>query len=292
MKDNLVRIGLLVISMIYSNQVLSQTAFCDTLYITPEKGKDAYVNSHSTYLNTNFGNTEEFEAQAWTAGGENFVVRSFIDFEFHQIPSNAIITSASLSLFHKSGENHSTLSGSNACYLERIITTWNEQTVTWNNQPTSTNTNYSEIPISTSGTQDFPNIDVTDLVTDIHNDLSNSYGIAIKLQTEEHYRQMYFSSGDSPDVNKRPYVVICYDITSDIEEQYNKENLLIYPNPTSGIITIDIPYFKQIEIYNINGILIKKTNMRNIDLSEQAKGVYFVKIITKENMEIKKIIIE
>jgi len=72
----------------------------------------------------------------------------------------------------------------------------------------------------------------------------------------------------------------------------NNSNILIYPNPTNGTITIDGKGIEQIEIYNISGILIKTINNKNIDLSKQAKGVYFVKIIAKESTIIKKIILE
>ncbi|MCD4793583.1 MAG: T9SS type A sorting domain-containing protein [Bacteroidales bacterium] len=64
-----------------------------------------------------------------------------------------------------------------------------------------------------------------------------------------------------------------------------------YPNPTTGIFTIqgeDLPAgqtsIQSIEITNINGQVIKRLSTNNnqlkIDLSNQPKGIYFVKIQT------------
>ena len=78
----------------------------------------------------------------------------------------------------------------------------------------------------------------------------------------------------------------------DIHELNNSSNIIIYPNPSTGQITVESPNAVQVEIYNLSGVLIKSTNKKEIDLSQEAKGVYFVKIMTKENIEITKLIIE
>jgi hypothetical protein len=285
---------LITLFVVIGNLSYAQTTICDTLGISPDKGKDAYVNSWSGYVDTNFENTEEFEAQAWTAIGESFVVRSFIDFEFENIPSNATIINASLYLFHRPGQNHSTLSGSNACYLRRVTSPWEEHTVTWNNQPSTTIINQAEISASTSGTQDFPNIDITDLVVDIHADTINSYGIAITLQTEQEYRQMYFSSGDSPDENKRPFLIVCYTLPVNISEEVknNDNDCFFYPNPASESISIGLTDNKFVNstyiIYNIFGQLITegliKSDLQTINISALNMGVYYLNVYDqKEN---------
>ncbi len=57
------------------------------------------------------------------------------------------------------------------------------------------------------------------------------------------------------------------------------------PNPTSGIVNIkELSNFKQIDIYNVNGQLVKTffndNNIDFIDVSELQMGVYFANIMT------------
>ena len=66
----------------------------------------------------------------------------------------------------------------------------------------------------------------------------------------------------------------------------------IFPNPTKGQITIESKDIEKVEIYNTSGVLIKSSTTNKIDIREQAKGEYFVKIITKEGAITKKIILE
>ncbi len=80
---------------------------------------------------------------------------------------------------------------------------------------------------------------------------------------------------------------------------YNKEisSFSIYPNPTKGYINIenhhDIRDYK-IEIFDIHGRLINSTtwtiNNNQIDLSSLQNGTYFIKIIVKNEINVKKVI--
>tara|TARA_B100000900_G_scaffold53214_1_gene39436 strand:- start:21135 stop:24950 length:3816 start_codon:yes stop_codon:yes gene_type:complete len=75
---------------------------------------------------------------------------------------------------------------------------------------------------------------------------------------------------------------INYDITNLLEIE---ENLQIYPNPSSGMITIIGSRITKISIYNTLGNQLHKVeknniniNSRNIDLSNLARGIYFIQI--------------
>lgn len=91
----------------------------------------------------------------------------------------------------------------------------------------------------------------------------------------------------------------CYNITSvGINEKIEQQNITIYPNPTTGIISISGKDIKSIEIMNIEGQIIKLIKWNNgkynmyIDLSARPKGIYMIKIITKKGITIKKIVLE
>lgn len=61
------------------------------------------------------------------------------------------------------------------------------------------------------------------------------------------------------------------------QQNLNKTQMLIYPNPSNGIFNLSIA--ANIEVYNVVGELILQTNNDNIiDLSEAPNGIYFVKV--------------
>jgi len=66
----------------------------------------------------------------------------------------------------------------------------------------------------------------------------------------------------------------------------------IYPNPTSGVITINIMDIQRIEIIDVNGKIVYQTNRstRNIDMNNQPQGIYFVKVYTTNGIETRKIL--
>ncbi len=78
-----------------------------------------------------------------------------------------------------------------------------------------------------------------------------------------------------------------------------KANLKVYPNPTSGLFSIEYMQNKKatINIYNISGQLIHSETLagnttKQIDLSNYSKGVYLIKIYNAEMIEIQKLVIE
>ncbi len=87
-----------------------------------------------------------------------------------------------------------------------------------------------------------------------------------------------------------------------IDNKLNPEsNTLLYPNPSDGEITIEMPkgdYDNEnlISVYNSVGSLVWQNstpdNVIHIDLSQQAKGVYFVKITNKNSILTKKLVLQ
>ncbi len=68
-------------------------------------------------------------------------------------------------------------------------------------------------------------------------------------------------------------------------------DIKIYPNPTRGKISINSNFVKRIEIYNLLGERVKVVSDRNkIDISDQPKGVFFLRMFTNAGWQTKKII--
>jgi len=69
--------------------------------------------------------------------------------------------------------------------------------------------------------------------------------------------------------------IIVVDSTVGISETPNSE-ITIYPNPTNSKLNIEIE--SHITLYNLQGILLKETYGKEIDISEYPHGIYFLRV--------------
>lgn len=273
---------------------------CITLKPNADEGKDAQV--WGLYPDGNYGNSHEFTIMAWTHNGIPALRRCYIDFDFSQIPSDAIIMGAELTLFNDStsgatwGE-HSQLSGSNQMYVNRINDPWNEQEITWNNYPGFSTQNQVYVPRNSSPHQNYK-IDVTPLVEDMFEDTANSFGFRLQLKTEEYYRSVIFASSDHIDSTLHPELKICYAIVTQTPEDNETEfSLKLFPNPANRNVTVEVDFTEDVSLQFINaqGQIIR--NMSNIqqketlDISSFPKGIYFVRLFNKNRGATKKLIV-
>jgi hypothetical protein len=76
----------------------------------------------------------------------------------------------------------------------------------------------------------------------------------------------------------------------------------LYPNPTTGIVTAEVALDQtsdmNVEVYNTLGQMVQQAHWgnvsnttRTIDLSGQATGMYFVKLITAQSTITKKVML-
>ncbi len=74
-------------------------------------------------------------------------------------------------------------------------------------------------------------------------------------------------------------------------------SILIYPNPTKGNINVNCKNtIKSIELYDVQGRVLQtnlvNANQTNVDISNQSKGIYFLRIISDKGMKVEKIVRE
>jgi hypothetical protein len=180
------------------------------------RGKDTWVeniNGVPSYATRNFGSYDQIAAAAWTfsgLGGQDGYLRALIDFaDLQSIPQGTTVSYAYLSLYGvpTSGLIGSGSYGSNACYVQRVTSAWDESTVTWNTQPSITTTNQVTLPGSNGVQWNYHVIDlnITTLLQDIINlPPAQRYGLSIRLQSEVYYRSMLFASSDHADASRHP----------------------------------------------------------------------------------------
>jgi hypothetical protein len=86
-----------------------------------------------------------------------------------------------------------------------------------------------------------------------------------------------------------------------VEEQDLGSMVNVYPNPTGGLIHVDLDMLQgdvQLYVYNLLGREVAREQVRSgqpgitLDLSGEASGVYFVKIITASGSAVKKIVLD
>lgn len=78
---------------------------------------------------------------------------------------------------------------------------------------------------------------------------------------------------------------------------YSVPQLVVYPNPTSGSITIDVPRFNvwNVELYAMDGKLLMKNatvgNQVNLDLSLYPSGIHVLRVFNQEHLFVNRIVI-
>ena len=76
------------------------------------------------------------------------------------------------------------------------------------------------------------------------------------------------------------------EVSSLNKNQPNKLAVSLYPNPTTGIVVVDIPNFLFAEVLDLSGKIIKNTTKNQIDLVNISDGIYIVKFYNSVNNEI------
>jgi hypothetical protein len=56
------------------------------------------------------------------------------------------------------------------------------------------------------------------------------------------------------------------------------KSLDVYPNPTNDILNIDFNDYKSSELFSIDGKSVLKSTLKQIDISNEIKGIYFLVI--------------
>lgn len=76
-------------------------------------------------------------------------------------------------------------------------------------------------------------------------------------------------------------------------KEFETQKVLLYPNPTKGILNIENINLEKIIIYDISGKEVKEFLPKSqIDLGNLSKGLYFIKLFSERGIIIDKIVIK
>jgi len=136
--------------------------------------------------------------------------RSLIQFDLSSIPSNATVTSSTLSLYGEAtvfeGDPLGDISNVS---LYKILSPWNEGSVTWNNQPTTDASPLYTRTIYEAGHDEWHTFTITSLVDSWIRRTVPNYGLELKQNPENKTRIFAFWSSDA--INK-PKLEITYTL--------------------------------------------------------------------------------
>jgi Concanavalin A-like lectin/glucanases superfamily len=171
-----------------------------TLQPGPLDGKDAEASSYSPNLVSAI--SPYTNLYAWTISGVPITKRFYLGFDISSIPTNAVVDSAFLSLsfgqtyINNGGNYHDGHDGNNIFTINRVTSTWQQNTLTWNTQPSFVATNQVVIPAYTYNRQHYPKMNVKNMVADMVANPTSSFGFCMKHLDETVYRLTFFATSD------------------------------------------------------------------------------------------------
>ncbi len=195
--------------IIYSISVFSQCQ--QTISCSPTQDVSVLSNRPTETINDNFLNVYRWTYQSnW---GSKY---SYLQFDLSAIPAGASITNASLSLYFsdptsETFSNH-VISSSNSFMIRRVLANWDESTLTWNTQPTASSTNQLQVPATSQNSQNFEDLDVTDLIIDMLQ--YGNFGFRFSLFDETNqFNAAVITSKDHPNPLAHPKLMVTYTTT-------------------------------------------------------------------------------
>lgn len=266
---HMTKLNLFLLCMFYAQIYFSQSIQSTTIIAS----KDALIDNQSP--TTNYGGIGSIEAGVKISGGATTVRRSYLDFDLSGIPSNAIITSATLSLRVISEGSDVTNS---SFVLERANASWVETgtgSITWSNKPAVTTSDAISTSSVSSG---WRNITVTSHVQKMVNSTFSKFGWSLRRNNEgtatlgSTYRSNNYTTQTD-----RPKLVVNYYVPFSVSAAtINHESSLGAGNGSITITVANGPSAPSYEWYQSNGSQISGATSSTI--SGLSYGWYGVKI--------------
>lgn len=178
----------------------------ETLTLQPgSEGKDAFVSSDEIYPDTNTGDSVYL-----LAGDNGFNNRTYIKFDLNPnpLPAGAVITDARLKLYQ---DTILILPGSFNGGFYTVTSNWEENEITWNNQPTSSSDSVA-LPTLYDTTGNWVTCHIEDFVKGWLDSSISNYGLLLKAidESSEDTGARFFSSDYVTDITKHPILEIEY----------------------------------------------------------------------------------
>ncbi|MBI1192816.1 MAG: DNRLRE domain-containing protein [Bacteroidetes bacterium] len=239
--------------------------------------EDATVSSLDS--SANYGDNPDLIALAWSANDRDFVLRSLMRFELPELAEGEILLGATLSLFATTGSTNPNHLGFNDALITRINGSWTPNDVTWQNQPPVVTDHAVFLPRSDAPDQDFTNLDVTGLVSDMLNETGTApQGLMIQLQSESVFRSINFASSDHPDASRHPLLTLNIQRVGSTGfgsvVQPADLQVAFGPNPLQDQLSLTLQVKSAqsatLEVYDASGRMLEQRNLGKLSSGETA----------------------
>lgn len=288
--------ALFILGLLPHSPVSAQSVL--TLQPGAESGKDAWIWSFENARDVNFGvrtdvngglnNVIRAEVWEWTDRADT--IRALLAFDLSEIPAGASITNARLSLSFFANPQFTPQTGDNNLAIRRITSEWDEALVTWNNQPTTTEEKQVVLPPSNSTSQDYPDIDVTELVRAMVENPGKNFGFMLAMQKEVVFKGLTFASSDHTNPALHPKLEITYETVSDVQvkNEGSHSSLRLHVEESGDQLRINGPLtdMTQLEVslsdisgnQILHGTYALQNGVLPVHLADLADGLYFVQL--------------
>jgi hypothetical protein len=184
--------------------------------------QDASIYQAFPNTNDGFGSSNQSARWTWGAQGLNgfWTSKSLHQFDLSNIPTNAIILSATLTLKPCSNcgasnylttHNDLSLANGNAAILEQLGSPWTENGVTWNNAP-SVLTGSVFIPSLGNGSTSNVVINVSSMVNNMHTTGVNNGFLISLVNNNDYYHALRYASRENSDTTLRPELCVNFSM--------------------------------------------------------------------------------
>jgi len=177
-----------------------------TIQPGPANGKDSFVRG--TLPSNNYGNDPQLFVVDYSSPS---TARTYIEFDLSIIPNNAVIVSADLELFFYVYDSEPNL---HDVGVYAVAYSWDEMTITWNNQPAFSTVAEDVIPLGLAGTGNtFVSWDIKDLVQRWVSSTTPNHGVVLKATSELGTSARLFAGFRSSDwgiSSERPRLIVSY----------------------------------------------------------------------------------
>ena len=280
---------IIVLGLIFLSFRLSAQITTTTVNVTAEAvSGDAMVGS-AGLSNSNFSGLDFMNVMR-DDQTTPIIYRSFVSFKLSQIPTNAIITNATLKLVPKTITNPVSYSYD----VERATSAWTENSITWANQSTTFSSDMISVDPTTSVSTLPHQIDVKSHVQNMVNYPYNNHGWRIHLNKENEVGNDYgvtFYTANHVNPQFRPTLEVSYVLPMEVT------SVITHCTPGNDDGTVDFTISKGSANYNhcalykidIDDTQVAKTtltlissgttvNNTSIDATNLSPGLYMFRL--------------
>ncbi len=237
------------VDTIHRTNLGKDTTICVVLKTSNTGAIDGFGSSPTTSTNITWTfTTNENVVANWTAGGVPHFWRNILKFNLAGIPANAIINSASLSLYSKPNASHGwtgqpTAGTDNSTSISRITNAWTTSSISTSSWPSITTQNQVILTQSPTNNHSYLNIDVKNLVQDLIT--TNDFGLFLRHVNTPFYNSLIYYSAEETDTSKHPKLELCYTIPGGDSSsgggnpQYCESSFKFNGTPTNTVVKID-----------------------------------------------------